>query len=291
MSTPVVVHSIVDARSAIAAARSESKGRGVVSPRVALVPTMGALHEGHLALVERARESADVVVVSIFVNPLQFGDASDLAAYPRTLDSDVQALVGTGADVVFAPSADEMYPHGTPATRISGGDVAMRFEGRTRRGHFDGVLTVVAKLLHIVTPQIAVFGRKDAQQVFLVTQMVRDLDLPIVIEAVDTVRESDGLALSSRNRRLDSRERAVAVTLHRALDAAGSAADRGIDASIAAAQSTLMGEGQVKLDYLAIVDPATFRPVDDGHRGAALVLIAAEVGGTRLIDNDTVYLG
>lgn len=291
MSTPVVVHSIVDARRTVAAARAEAGARGIATPRVALVPTMGALHEGHLALVSRARESADIVVVSIFVNPLQFGDAGDLAAYPRTWESDVAALEDAGVDVVFAPSPEEMYPHGTSATRITGGDVALRFEGRTRRGHFDGVLTVVAKLFHILTPDVAVFGRKDAQQLFLVSQMVRDLDLPIVIEPVDTVREPDGLARSSRNRRLDSRERLAARALSRALEAAESSADSGIDASIAAAQSTLMGEGQVKLDYLAIVDPATFRPVDDGHRGAALVLIAAEVGGVRLIDNETVYLG
>lgn len=289
-AAPAVVHSISDVRRSLVAARAAARDRGIASPRVALVPTMGALHDGHLALVARAREVADIVVVSIFVNPLQFGDEQDLAAYPRTLDTDVETLTGTGADYVFAPSAEEMYPHGVPATRITGGDVALRFEGRARRGHFDGVLTVVAKLFHIVGPEVAVFGRKDAQQVFLVAQMVRDLDLPLVIDAVDTVREADGLALSSRNRRLDTRERSSAVALSRALEAAASSADRGIDAAIAAAQSVLMGENAVKLDYLALVDPATFRPVDDGHRGAALVLIAAEVGGTRLIDNETVYL-
>lgn len=291
MSKPHVVHTIADIRASVLRARAEAGARGVGSPRVAFVPTMGALHDGHIALVRRAREIADVVVVSIFVNPLQFGDPSDLEKYPRTLDADVAALDGAGADFVFAPSGDDMYPSGPPATRVTGGDVSMRFEGKTRRGHFDGVLTVVSKLFHIVQPDVAVFGQKDAQQVFLVKQMVRDLDMPLTIEVLETVRERDGLAMSSRNRRLDARERTAALALSRALDAAASAADRGIDSSIAAAQSALMGESGIALDYLAIVDPATFRPVDDGHRGAATVIIAAQVGATRLIDNETVYFG
>jgi pantoate--beta-alanine ligase len=285
----VVAHTIRDVRDRIRDAESARAAAGAGSPTVALVPTLGALHEGHLALVDRAAELADIVVVSIFVNPLQFGEAADLQAYPRTLPDDLALLEGHGVHIVFAPSADDMYPTGTPATRVVGGDVAMRFEGRSRRGHFDGVLTVVAKLFNIVGPDIAVFGRKDAQQAFLVQRMVRDLDFPLRIELVETLRDDDGLAKSSRNRRLTPQQRSASRAIPRALDAAASAADRGIDAALAAAQSALMGEGLVQLDYLAVVDPSTFAPVDDGHRGAALVLIAATVGETRLIDNTTVY--
>ncbi|MFD1714838.1 pantoate--beta-alanine ligase [Amnibacterium flavum] len=291
MSQPIVEHTIAGVRERVRALRADAVAAGIPHPRVALVPTMGALHAGHLALVERASEVADIVVVSIFVNPLQFGEQADLEAYPRTLDSDVEMLTGKGVAVVFAPSADEMYPQGSSATRVTGGDVAQRLEGRSRRGHFDGVLTVVTKLLHIVGPDIAVFGQKDAQQAFLVTRMVRELDFPTTIEIVETVREDDGLALSSRNRRLDARERRAARVLHQALDAAVSAADGGIDASIAAAQSALMGEDLVRLDHLSIIDPATFQPADDSFKGAALIVIAAEVGGVRLIDNDTAYFG
>ncbi len=251
---------------------------------------MGALHDGHLALVARARETADIVVVSIFVNPLQFTQASDLENYPRTLDEDLVKLGAAGVDIVFAPGGEEMYPNGPVATRVTGGGVGMMFEGRSRRGHFDGVLTVVSKLFHIVTPDVAVFGQKDAQQAFLVQRMVRDLDLPLRIEVVETVRADDGLALSSRNRRLDSTERRAATTIAAALDAAASNADRGIDAVIAAAQSTLMGEPVVKLDYLVVVDPATFEPAADDFRGRALILIAATVGDTRLIDNEYAFV-
>ncbi|BDI23965.1 pantoate--beta-alanine ligase [Herbiconiux sp. L3-i23] len=291
MTQPIVEHTIAGIRERVRSARAEIETGGAPRARVALVPTMGALHAGHLALVERAREVADIVVVSVFVNPLQFGEKADLEAYPRTLDSDVE-LLGSVADglFVFAPSGEEMYPNGFPATRVSGGAIADRFEGRSRRGHFDGVLTVVSKLFHIVGPDVAVFGRKDAQQAFLVERMVRDLDFPITIETVEIVREDDGLARSSRNRRLGSGERIAALALSRALEAAASSADAGIDAAIAAAQSALMGERLVTLDYLAIVDPTTFTPVDDGHRGRALVLIAADVGGTRLIDNESIYL-
>jgi pantoate--beta-alanine ligase len=288
---PVVASEIDAIRVAVRAARADADARGGKNARVALVPTMGALHAGHLALVERAREVADVVVVSIFVNPLQFGQAEDLAAYPRTLESDVAALAEAGADLVFAPTEQVMYPNGPTVIRITGGPVAAQLEGASRRGHFEGVLTVVAKLLHIVGPDVVLFGRKDAQQVFLVEQMVRDLDFATTVEVVDTVRDADGLALSSRNRRLNAEARIAAVALHGALEAAASAADRGVDASIAAAQASLMGEPLVELDYLAVVDPRTFLPVDDGYRGPARVLVAATVGGTRLIDNDTVVLG
>jgi pantoate--beta-alanine ligase len=207
---PAVATTIAGVRSIV----QDARARGL---RVALAPTMGALHEGHLALVRRARELADLVVVSIFVNPLQFGPHEDYDRYPRTLDTDLEALTGL-ADVVFAPGVDEMYPDGPTQTRITGGDVASLFEGESRPGHFDGMLTVVAKLLNIVRPDAAMFGQKDAQQAFLVRRLVTDLNIPTAIEAVPTVREPDGLALSSRNQYLDPSEREAAVTLSAALN-------------------------------------------------------------------------
>ena len=277
-STPVVIDSIAALREALAA-----------SGPVALVPTMGALHDGHLALVERARELAPTVVVSIFVNPLQFGAGEDLAKYPRTLDADLALL--DGVDFVFAPTVEELYPEWPIATIVRPGKVATLFEGRSRPGHFDGVLTIVSKLLNIVRPDVVLFGQKDAQQVFLVQTMVTDLNLPVRVEIVPTVREDDGLARSSRNRFLDDKQRRSARVLSQALEAAESSADRGIDSVIAAAQSVLMGEPAVELDYFAVVNPATFLPVDDDYRGPAQVLIAAKVGDTRLIDNERIRLG
>jgi len=278
VTSPVVI-------SSIAALREALKDAG----DVALVPTMGALHDGHLALVARARELAPTVVVSIFVNPLQFGPNEDLAKYPRTLEADLDLLDGVA--YVFAPTVDELYPEWPIATIVRPGKVATLFEGRSRPGHFDGVLTVVAKLLNIVSPSFVVFGQKDAQQVYLVKRMVADLNLPIAVKVVETVREDDGLARSSRNRFLDEKQRRAARVLSQALEAAESSADRGIDSVIAAAQSVLMGEPQVTLDYFAVVNPSTFLPVDDDYRGPADVLIAATVGETRLIDNDRIHLG
>ncbi len=276
---PAVIETIAGLREALAD-----------TPDVALVPTLGALHEGHLALVDRAAELGETAVVSIFVNPTQFGANEDLAKYPRDLDSDLDLLEGRGVDIVFAPSVDEMYPDGPTQVKVTGGQVAGLFEGRSRPGHFDGVLTVVAKLLGIVRPQHVVFGQKDAQQVFLVQRMVLDLNIQTAVDVVETVRAPDGLALSSRNRYLDGDARRAALALSRALEAASSSSDRGIDAVLAAAQSVLMDEDLVKLDYLKVVNPRTFMPVDDGYRGAARVLIAAQVGTTRLIDNDAIYL-
>ena len=270
----------------ISGLRAAIEGRGV-----ALVPTMGALHEGHLALVARARELADTVVVSIFVNPLQFGPNEDLDRYPRTLADDVEKLEAAGVEFVFAPSVAEMYPDGASATRISAGEVGRLFEGRSRPGHFDGMLTVVAKLLGIVRPRFVLFGQKDAQQVFLVQRMVRDLNIATEVAVVPTERGAHGLALSSRNRFLGENGERAALALSTALEAAASSSDRGIDAVLAAAQSVLMGEPLVTLDYLGVVDPATFLPVDDNYRGKARVLIAARVGDTRLIDNDLIHLG
>ena len=280
VSRPVVVETIAALREALDTADGD----------IALVPTMGALHDGHLALVDRARELAGTVVVSIFVNPLQFGANDDLDRYPRDLDGDLTALEPHGVAYVFAPGADEMYPDGGTQVKVTGGRVAELFEGRSRPGHFDGVLTVVAKLLGIVRPQHVVFGQKDAQQVFLVQRMVHDLNIATRVDVVQTVRAADGLALSSRNRYLDGDARRAALALSRALEAAASSSDRGIDAVLAAAQSVLMDEDLVKLDYLKVVNPRTFMPVDDGYRGPARVLIAAQVGTTRLIDNDDIYL-
>ena len=287
---PVVVHTIAGLRTVIAEQRADAASASR-DGTVALVPTMGAVHAGHLALVARAREVADIVVVSIFVNPLQFTIADDLERYPRSLEADVAALEPLGVAAIFAPAESEMYPRGPVATRVTAGDLGMRFEGRTRRGHFDGVLTVVSKLLNITRPDSVVFGEKDAQQVFLVRRMIDDLDIPVTVHSVGTVRDPDGLALSSRNRFLDPAERRAALALSRALDAAESSADRGTDAAIAAAQSVISGDEIVQLDYLSLVDPTTFQSVTDGYRGKALVLVAAQVGDTRLIDNRKIYLG
>jgi len=258
---------------------------------VALVPTMGALHDGHLALVTRATELAETVVVSIFVNPLQFGPSEDLDRYPRTLADDLVKLEAAGVEFVFAPSVAEMYPTGSSETKVTAGAVGTMYEGRSRPGHFDGMLTVVAKLLGIVRPRFVLFGQKDAQQVFLVQRMTAELNIATSVEVVETVREDNGLALSSRNRFLDEREKRAALALSTALEAAQSSGDRGIDAVLAAAQSVLMGENLVLLDYLSVVNPATFLPVDDDYRGKARVLIAARVGDTRLIDNELIHLG
>lgn len=283
-NVPDLVTTIAGLRSRLDAARAEGRG-------IALVPTMGSLHDGHLALVERAAELGDLVVVSIFVNPLQFGPSDDFEQYPRTLDDDRAALAGRGVDLVFAPAVDEMYPSGASATTVTAGAAGSLFEGRSRPGHFDGVLTVVAKLLGIAQPHHVLFGQKDAQQVFLVQRMVLDLDIRTRVEVVETVRDDDGLALSSRNVFLDERNRAAALAIPQALEAAQSAADLGIDAVVAAAQSVLSGEAGIELDYFAVVDLQTFQPVPDDHHGPARALIAARLGDTRLIDTELLTLG
>lgn len=287
-STPRVVRTIAELRAELAALRTDRAG--TADAPVALVPTMGALHDGHLALVEHARELAETVVVSIFVNPTQFSPTEDLDRYPRDLDDDLAKLAPLGVGYVFAPSVEEMYPSGKTQVKVTDATVGSLYEGRSRPGHFDGMLTVVAKLLNIVRPTHVVFGQKDAQQLYLVERMVADLDIPTRVASVETVRDADGVALSSRNRFLGDKERTAARSLSRALEAAASASDRGIDTVIAAAQSVLMDEGLVKLDYLKVVNPRTFLPVDDDFRGPARVLIAARVGETRLIDNDDIYL-
>jgi len=286
----VLIDSIAELREQLAQAAAEAAMNGDAGS-IALVPTMGALHDGHLALVERAQELADIVVVSLFVNPLQFGRGEDLDQYPRTLDDDLRVLRDSGVPFLFAPSAAAMYPRGGSETRVTAGGVANTFEGRSRPGHFDGVLTVVTKLLNIVQPDVVLFGQKDAQQAFLVGRMIENLDLPVRQEVVETVRDDDGLALSSRNRFLSADERRAARVIPTMLEAAESSADRGVDAVVAAAQSVAMGERLVELDYFAVVDPDTFAGVPDDHRGPAQVLIAARVGTTRLIDNGRILIG
>lgn len=282
--------SITSIRARIDEARREAQDRGISTPKVVLVPTMGALHDGHLALVNEARTLGDIVVVSIFVNPLQFGPTEDLSTYPRTLERDTAKLAEAGVHLVFAPTAAEMYPDGDVGTRVTAGAVGSQLEGRTRPGHFDGMLTVVSKLFHIVSPDVAVFGEKDGQQLFLVKRMVRDLNFPLEVHGVSTVRAADGLALSSRNAFLSDAERQAALALSQALDAAASAGQRGIDAVIAAANAVIGSEPLIDLDYFAVVDPATFAPVDAPFSGDALALIAARVGTTRLIDNRTIVV-
>ncbi|SEG80380.1 pantoate--beta-alanine ligase [Nonomuraea solani] len=255
---------------------------------VALVPTMGALHEGHRSLIRQARVRADQVVVSIFVNPLQFGPSEDFSRYPRTFDADLDVCRAEGAGVVFHPAAEDMYAPDRQVA-VSAGAMGGVVEGAFRPGHFDGVLTVVLKLFNLVQPDLAVFGQKDAQQLALIRRMVADLDLPIAILGAPTVREPDGLALSSRNRYLSDDDRRVALALSRALRAG---AARLAPAEIRAAAREVLDEAgpALDVDYLALVDPATFTEVNETYAGPAVLAVAARVGATRLIDNVTLTL-
>ncbi|MEN3533481.1 pantoate--beta-alanine ligase [Microbispora sp. ZYX-F-249] len=271
------------------------KARDALGPgRIALVPTMGALHEGHRSLIRLAREHADHVVVSVFVNPLQFGPGEDFSRYPRTFDADLRACEEEGVGVVFAPSADDMYLPDRQV-EVSAGGMGGVVEGAFRPGHFDGVLTVVLKLFNLVRPDVAVFGQKDAQQLALIRRMVADLDVPVSIVGAPTVREPDGLALSSRNRYLSEADRRTALALSRALRAgaarAGTAGPAGIlDAARAVLEEAARFDPPLLLDYLILADPATFGPVGDDHRGEAVLAVAAKVGTTRLIDNVVLTL-
>lgn len=255
----------------------------------ALVMTMGALHEGHLTLVRRARDLADRVLVSIYVNPLQFGPGEDFDAYPRDLAADLALLEPEGVDLVFAPTDEVVYPR-TPLVRIDPGPVGSILEGSTRPGHFAGVLQVVHKVLCLTRPDVALFGRKDAQQLALVTTMVEDLDVPVRIVPVEIVRDDDGVARSSRNAYLSVGERVRARALVGALTAGAAAADRGPDAALAAARAVLDGAEGVELDYLVLVDPSTFTDLPPGA-SEGLLAVAARVGTTRLIDNAIVRFG
>jgi pantoate--beta-alanine ligase len=251
---------------------------------------MGALHAGHARLLGAARTLAGPrgsVIVSIFVNPLQFGPNEDLDRYPRTLDADLAICAREGADLVFAPAAAEIYPGGPPEVTVDPGPAGQRFEGEFRPGFFGGVLTVVLKLLHLTRPAVAVFGQKDAQQLALVRRMVTDLNLDVVIEPVPTVRDADGLATSSRNRYLTAADRAVALALPRALRAGQAEAAGGADAVLAATWAVLRAQPALAVDYLALVDPGTFGPAGTG---SALLVGAARAGTTRLIDNMALVL-
>ncbi|MBO0841794.1 MAG: pantoate--beta-alanine ligase [Nocardioides sp.] len=261
---------------------------------VALVPTMGALHEGHASLmrVARSRVGDGPVVVSVFVNPLQFGAGEDLDRYPRTLDSDLEVCEREGVDVVFAPSVEEVYPGGDPAVTVSPGPVAEILEGKTRPGHFVGVLTVVAKLFGLVKPDVGVFGQKDYQQLALIRQMSSDLCLGVDVVGAPTQREPDGLALSSRNRYLSAEQRTAAVALSRSLYAAQHESAYGLEAALHAARAELREAKGVDLDYLEITDPALGPLPSDPEPGTeARILIAARVGSTRLIDNMALVVG
>jgi pantoate--beta-alanine ligase len=255
---------------------------------VALVPTMGALHEGHRALVRAARERAGSVVVSVFVNPTQFGPGEDYDRYPRTWDADLAALAEEGADVVFHPGVDEVYPAGSVGVTVQPGPLGGVLEGAVRPGHFAGVLTVVAKLFGLVRPDVALFGEKDYQQLTLIRAMARELALGVEVVGVPTVREDDGMALSSRNRYLSPEQRATAAALSKALRAGADAGPRGAEAVLAAAHEVLPGAPDLVLDYLELTDP-DLGPAPAA--GPARLLVAARAGSTRLIDNLPVTLG
>ncbi len=274
-----VCHTIDEMRAARQAARREGR-------TLALVPTMGALHEGHLSLVRMAKAQCDLVVVSIFINPLQFGPGEDLARYPRSFDRDRELLEREGADLIFAPTAEEMYPAGA-VTYVTVEGLSDKLCGRSRPGHFRGVTTVVSKLFHIVEPDRAFFGQKDAAQSTIIRRMVRDLNIPVQVVIGPIVREADGLAMSSRNAYLDAPQRRSALALHRSLSAVQKSFDRGerkVQALIEAGKQVFAEDPSVRLDYFEIVDPETLDPVDDLSHGA-LVVVAAFVGKARLIDN------
>jgi len=268
-----------ECRQALAQARREAK-------TIALVPTMGALHQGHLSLVRAACKRADYTAVSIFVNPTQFGPGEDFAAYPRDLEHDLELLRAEGVDLLFTPTTEVMYAADAQVT-VDPGPLATRWEGEVRPGHFAGVATVVAKLLNIVRPDVAFFGEKDYQQLRVVERMVRDLDLAVGIVPCEIVRERDGLAMSSRNVRLSPEERAQAVGLCEALEAAVRAVawgERSGEALAACMAQEVAARPLVTLDYAAVVDPHTLEPVDT-VTGPARAIIAAKVGPVRLIDN------
>jgi pantoate--beta-alanine ligase len=248
--------------------------------------TMGALHEGHLELMRAARAQADHVLVTIFVNPLQFGPNEDFDRYPRSFDSDLEACRAEGVDLVFAPDRDEMYPGGSPLVRVVAGPLGEILEGASRPGHFDGVLTVVCKLFQLTGADLAFFGEKDYQQLTLIKRMARDLEIRVDVRGVPTVREPDGLALSSRNRYLSDDQRRAALALSRALREGAAQADP--DSALSVANKILSEGTGIAVDYLAITDPA-LGPAP--AEGPARLLVAARIGTTRLIDNVPLVLG
>jgi len=270
----------------ISEARAACRGVRGGGQRLGLVPTMGALHDGHLSLVRAAKAECDAVAVSIFVNPTQFGPTEDLSKYPRQFDRDCRLLEKEGVEILFAPAVEEVYPRGAVTWVVVDG-LSEKLDGRSRPGHFRGVTTIVAKLFHIIEPEAAFFGQKDAAQLAVIRRMVRDLDFPVEIVACPIVREPDGLAMSSRNAYLNEEERGRALVLQRALQAAGQqfqAGERSAARLISAAKEVFACELQVRLDYFEIVDPDTLDPVERISR-KTLVAVAAYVGSTRLIDN------
>ena len=272
---------VVNTRAELATERAALPGR------VAVVMTMGALHAGHEALLDAARAGADSVIATIFVNPLQFGPHEDFDRYPRTFEADLEMCRRAGVDLVFAPTRDEVYPGGEPQVRISPGPLGELLEGASRPGFFHGVLTVVLKFFNLVRPDLAFFGEKDYQQLTLIRRMVTDVNLPIDVRGVPTVREADGLALSSRNAYLTESERVAALRLSAALRAGAAAAERGQGPLAEAHKIFADGTSDVKLDYLVLLDPDLGPP--PGH-GPARMLVAGWVGGTRLIDNTAIDL-
>jgi pantoate--beta-alanine ligase len=274
-----IIRDIREMQAASRAARIQGSTMG-------FVPTMGALHEGHLSLVRLARSAANLVVASIFVNPLQFGPAEDFSKYPRTLEDDCARLEAEGVEIVFAPSTEQMYPAGaTTVVHVEG--LSDKLDGRSRPGHFRGVSTVVAKLFHIVQPDFAIFGQKDAAQVAVLRRMVRDLNMDVELIVAPIVREADGLALSSRNVYLTAEQRQQALVLHRALlqvEASANSGESRAEKLRSVALAVLASEPAAKLDYLEIIHPDTLEPVADLAQGA-LAAVAASFGPTRLIDN------
>ena len=279
-----IISSANDLAAAVSSARQHGKS-------ISFVPTMGALHDGHLSLVEIAHQQSDFVVVSIFVNPLQFAAGEDFEKYPRTLQEDAEKLSDAGVDVLFAPDVDDVYPNGDQITQHAG-PIGESFEGAARPGHFDGMLTVVARLFDLVKPDMAVFGNKDAQQLFLIRRMVENSNHrwnALQVIGAPIIREEDGLAMSSRNRYLSTDERELAKKIPRALRAA-EAASGTAEARVSAAEQAMATAPAVRLDYVALVNPATFEPIEAGFVGRALLIVAARVGNTRLIDNLSITI-
>jgi pantoate--beta-alanine ligase len=293
MSAPGKVRSpvLLDRIAQLSDVREEWAAAG---RRVVLVPTMGALHDGHLALIRTARRLGDVVVVTIFVNPLQFLRGEDFGTYPRRLRADLRTCEAERVDAVFAPERREIYP-ADPEVTVSSGAMGRVLEGKTRPGHFDGMLTVVLKLFNLVRPHIAVFGEKDGQQLALIRTMVADLNLPVRIQSEPTVRDADGVALSSRNAYLSAAERSSARALPQALFAGRAAAPDGRDAVLRAGRRVLdqgaTASPPVEVDYLTLVSPHNWTEIPPGMTGPAVLAVAAKIGGTRLIDNLPLVLG
>ena len=258
---------------------------------IGVVMTMGALHEGHATLIRLARARERHVIVTIFLNPLQFGPREDLSRYPRMVDADLEICRREGVDVVFLPTPDVIYPDGDPGVRISAGPLGNVLEGQARPGHFDGVLTVVGKLLHLTGADRSYYGQKDAQQLLLIRRMARDLDFPVEVVTAPTVREADGLAMSSRNMYLTESDRDTALCLSRSLRAGASAAAEGPSAVRRAARAVVVKEPLALIDYLVLVHPSTLEDVPEWYRGEALLAVEGRVGTTRLSDNIPMRLG